>query len=108
MNLILVFGVSLAAFLGVIVLMAVGVMLGRREISGSCGGLGQGADGDQAESSCSLCSNPDAACRELNKRRQLGATANSANDTADQDEACVSSAVGDSRHNEGYRAEEGF
>jgi hypothetical protein len=76
MNLIVVFLVSLAAFLLVVGLMAVGVLMGRREIRGSCGGLGQGGDAD-AESKCSLCSNPEAACRELSKRQQSGNSANS-------------------------------
>lgn len=64
-----VFGVTLLAFLLVIAGMAVGVMMGRREISGSCGGLGsQSSEG--GESSCSLCSNPAAACKELKDRME--------------------------------------
>ena len=55
------------AFGLVIAAMAVGVMFGRRAISGSCGGLAnsQNADGS---ASCSLCSNPADACKELRNR----------------------------------------
>lgn len=67
LNMLVLFAVTAAAFAVVIGLMAVGVMLGRREIKGSCGGLGSsGVEG--GESGCSLCSNPDAACRELARR----------------------------------------
>jgi hypothetical protein len=71
MTLLVIFGITVVAFGLVIALMAIGVMMGRREISGSCGGLGQqaGADGER---SCSLCSNPDAACRELRQRMEQG------------------------------------
>ena len=69
MSLLLVFGITLTAFLLVVAGMAVGVMMGRREISGSCGGLANSRDGD-GNTSCSLCSNPDAACRELGNRMQ--------------------------------------
>ena len=66
---ITVFAITLVAFLLVIAGMAVGVMMGRRAISGSCGGLANRTD--QGESaSCSLCSNPDAACRELGSSMQ--------------------------------------
>lgn len=49
--------------------MAIGVMFGRRPISGSCGGLGAstGADG---KTSCSLCQNPSEACKELQRRAE--------------------------------------
>ena len=56
--------------------MAVGVMLGRREISGSCGGLAHQRDADGSVS-CSLCSNPDAACKELGRRMDGAAAAGS-------------------------------
>jgi FAD:protein FMN transferase len=55
-----VFGVVIAA-------MAIGVMFGRRAISGSCGGLANKRDPD-GNISCALCSNPDNACKELRKR----------------------------------------
>jgi hypothetical protein len=66
LNLITLFVVTAVAFGLVISLMAVGVMLGRREIKGSCGGLGA-SQGEGESSSCSLCSKPDAACRELGR-----------------------------------------
>ncbi len=64
----LVFGLTLIAFLLVIAFMAIGVLMGRREISGSCGGL---ASRNPAEvgGGCSLCSDPDAACREIMQRK---------------------------------------
>ncbi len=62
-----IFGVTAIVFALAIGLMAVGVMLGRRQIQGSCGGLGA-SQGKEGAGSCSLCSNPDAACRELARR----------------------------------------
>jgi thiamine biosynthesis lipoprotein len=59
----------LVAFGLVIAAMAVGVMFGRRAISGSCGGLANKRDADGSVS-CSLCSNPDNACKELRNRMQ--------------------------------------
>jgi thiamine biosynthesis lipoprotein len=56
-----------AAFGLVIAAMAIGVMFGRRAISGSCGGLANGPSAD-GSSSCSLCSNPADACKELRNR----------------------------------------
>lgn len=84
LSFVVIFGVTLAFFLLVIAGMAVGVLMGRREISGSCGGLAnQGAEGGEA--SCSLCSNPDAACREL-KERMAGQSANA--DACDESDPC--------------------
>ena len=94
MNLIVVFGVSLAPFLVVVGLMAVGVLLGRREIRGSCGGIGQGGEVDP-DSKCSLCSNPEAACRELSKRQQSGQRVNSAGDHSVLADACSPSTTRD-------------
>lgn len=68
LNMAMVFLLTALAFGLVISLMAVGVMLGRREIKGSCGGLGSSASASGG-SSCSMCSNPDAACRELGRGR---------------------------------------
>ncbi len=65
--LITVSAIAFTAFAVVISAMAIGVMLGRRQISGSCGGLANSTDKD-GNSSCSLCSNPAAACRELSQR----------------------------------------
>ncbi len=64
----LVFGITLVAFLLVVAGMAVGVIMGRREISGSCGGLANKED--ETGGSCSLCSNPSDACRELRERME--------------------------------------
>jgi thiamine biosynthesis lipoprotein len=57
------------AFAVVIGGMAIGVMFGRRSISGSCGGLANRRDPD-GNVSCALCSNPDNACRELKEKMQ--------------------------------------
>ena len=81
MTMLIVFGLTFAAFALVITGMAVGVMMGRREISGSCGGLGNQAGGD-GQPSCSLCSNPDAACRELRAAMEGQPTARSTEDAA--------------------------
>ena len=55
-----------------ILLMAVGVLFGRKPISGSCGGIAarMGEDGGSA---CSLCSNPADACKELREKVQQNA-----------------------------------
>lgn len=60
---------SLAIFLVVGILMAIGVIFGRRPISGSCGGLASREDAD-GKTSCSLCENPAEACREIRRRQQ--------------------------------------
>lgn len=55
-------------FFGIIVAgMAVGVIFGRRAISGSCGGIANHKDAD-GNTSCALCSNPSDACKELRDR----------------------------------------
>ncbi len=64
---LLIAAITFAAFLIVIAAMAVGVLFGRRSISGSCGGLGNQTDAD-GNTSCSLCENPSEACRELKSR----------------------------------------
>lgn len=90
MNLLPIFAVTLAAFLLVVVGMAVGVLLGRKAISGSCGGLGSGAEGE-SNTACSLCSNPEAACRELGRRMNqpsCGASPGSM-DSSECDKDCV-------------------
>lgn len=70
MTVVLMAGISFVIFFIVAMGMAVGVMAGRKPISGSCGGLGNkpGADG---KTSCSLCENPSDACQEL-RNRQAG------------------------------------
>ena len=69
MNLLVIFGVTLAVLLLVVTGMAVGVIMGRREISGSCGGLAN-QQGEEGEASCSLCSNPSEACKELRRKAE--------------------------------------
>ena len=59
------------AFGLILSLMAIGVMFGRRSISGSCGGLANMKNEDGSVS-CSLCSNPAEACQELRNRMQQG------------------------------------
>ncbi len=59
-----------AVVLGVVIGgMAIGVLFGRRAISGSCGGLANERNAE-GETSCSLCSNPANACRELKEKMQ--------------------------------------
>ena len=57
-----VFGVLISA-------MAIGVIFGRKSISGSCGGIAN-VTGENGESSCALCSNPSDACRELKAKME--------------------------------------
>ncbi len=71
LNLIIIFAVTALAFGLVISLMSVGVMMGRRAIQGSCGGLGS-RQGEQGGSSCSLCSNQDSGCRDLRRNVRNG------------------------------------
>ena len=63
-----VFGLTLGVFLLVMIGMAVGVMLGRKRLTGSCGGIANQSSSD-GSSNCSLCSNPDQACKELVRRK---------------------------------------
>jgi thiamine biosynthesis lipoprotein len=65
------------AFAGVLTAMAVGVMAGRRSISGSCGGLANKREPD-GSIACALCSNPDNACKELKAKMQAKSNADSA------------------------------
>jgi thiamine biosynthesis lipoprotein len=68
-NLLAIPVITALAFGLVLGAMAVGVMFGRRSISGSCGGLANTRSADGSVS-CSLCSNPDDACKELRQRMQ--------------------------------------
>lgn len=70
---LLILGGTFAIFTVVIAAMAVGVMFGRKSISGSCGGLASKTD-EHGNSSCSLCSNPGEACRELARRAAANRT----------------------------------
>lgn len=56
-------GIVAVVFLVTLCGMAVGVIFGRRAISGSCGGLANRKDAD-GNTSCSLCQNPSSQCRE--------------------------------------------
>ena len=71
-----VFGLTLGVFLLVITGMAVGVMLGRKRLTGSCGGIANQTSAD-GETSCSLCSSPDDACKDLVRRRKAANAAES-------------------------------
>ncbi|QDT10144.1 FAD:protein FMN transferase [Stieleria marina] len=51
----------------IVMAMAVGVIFGRKSISGSCGGLANKQNED-GSSSCALCSNPSDACQELREK----------------------------------------
>ncbi len=64
--------ITFIAFALVLFAMAIGVMFGRRAISGSCGGLSNNRNEDGSVS-CSLCSNPADACKELRQRMRNGA-----------------------------------
>ena len=68
-NSVAVIGITVVAFGLILSAMAVGVMFGRRAISGSCGGLGN-QTGEDGSVSCSLCSNPSDACKELRERME--------------------------------------
>jgi hypothetical protein len=68
---ITVVAATVGVFLLVAAGMAIGVMFGRRPISGSCGGLGS-TTGPDGKSSCSLCQNPAEACKELQRRAEQG------------------------------------
>lgn len=64
-----VMGIAVVVFLIVMLAMAIGVMMGRRPISGSCGGLGNQLD-ENGQSRCSLCENPSEACRQLRQQQE--------------------------------------
>lgn len=95
LNLITIFVLTAVAFGLVISLMAVGVMLGRREIQGSCGGVGS-SRGEAGSTPCSLCSNPDAACRELGRGVQdSDGEARVDEETVDCDQQCEANGCSD-------------
>ncbi len=54
-------------FAAVLVAMAIGVIFGRRSISGSCGGLNARTDEDGV-SRCSLCKSPSEGCEKLREK----------------------------------------
>jgi len=61
------FLVTAVAFALLLFAMSVGVLFGQRSISGSCGGV-NGTTNEDGSVSCSLCSSPSDACRDLRKR----------------------------------------
>lgn len=61
------FVVTAVAFAVLLFAMSVGVLFGQRSISGSCGGV-NGTKNEDGSVSCSLCSSPSDACRELRDR----------------------------------------
>lgn len=64
-----VLGITVVAFASVLFAMAVGVMFGRKSISGSCGGIANKTNEDGSVA-CGLCSNPADACKDLRSRMQ--------------------------------------
>lgn len=68
-GLLAITAITVVALATILLAMSVGVIFGRREISGSCGGLANQRNEDGSVS-CSLCSNPDDACKELRRRMQ--------------------------------------
>jgi thiamine biosynthesis lipoprotein len=61
------FLVTAVAFAVLLFAMSVGVLFGQRSISGSCGGV-NGTRNEDGSVSCSLCSSPSDACRDLRER----------------------------------------
>ncbi len=59
--------ITTVAFAIVLFAMAIGVIFGRKAISGSCGGIANRTNPDGSVS-CGLCSNPADACKELRQR----------------------------------------
>lgn len=84
MQMLFIFGITLGALILVIAGMAVGVMLGRKPISGSCGGLNSKSSSD-GSSSCSLCSQPSDACRDLREKMIRDGSLNSGEDAQPQE-----------------------
>ncbi len=66
-NLVAVVILTALIFAIILVGMGLGVMLRGKPISGSCGGLSS-KTGEDGSVSCSLCSNPSDACKELRER----------------------------------------
>ncbi|TWU55159.1 FAD:protein FMN transferase [Rubripirellula reticaptiva] len=61
--------ITTIAFATILFSMAIGVIFGRKAISGSCGGIANKTNPD-GSTSCGLCSNPADACKELRDRMQ--------------------------------------
>ena len=69
-----VFGITFVAFALLLFAMAVGVIFSGKAISGSCGGIA-GTKTEDGSVSCSLCSNPADACKELREKMKASAGA---------------------------------
>ena len=64
-----VFALTLV-ILGIVVLgMAIGVLLGKRKLTGSCGGLA-GQPSKDGVTNCRQCSNPDVGCKTKSLRSE--------------------------------------
>lgn len=59
-----IFFIAFFAFLIVMTIMAVGVILGRKPITGSCGGIGAALG--EVDYECELCGGDEAKCESLN------------------------------------------
>ncbi len=70
MFLLTVFGLTLGVFLAVIIGMAVGVIFGRKRLTGSCGGLANRSSADGA-TNCSLCTRGEKSCPDVSKKRTV-------------------------------------
>lgn len=62
--------VTLTVMLLVVVGMSVGVLFGRKPLSGSCGGVGAALG--QKDYVCDLCGNDESKCKEINERQEAG------------------------------------
>ncbi len=68
------FMVALCVMLLVVAGMAVGVIFGRKPLSGSCGGVGQALG--EKDYTCELCGGDEAKCESINSEDNNGKTAN--------------------------------
>ncbi|MCP8898797.1 (Na+)-NQR maturation NqrM [Gilvimarinus xylanilyticus] len=68
------FMVALCVMLLVVAGMAVGVIFGRKPLSGSCGGVGQALG--EKDYTCELCGGDEAKCESINSEENSAKTAN--------------------------------
>lgn len=66
--------VTLVVMLGVVAAMSVGVIFGRKPLTGSCGGVGQALN--EKDYVCDFCGNDENKCKDLNAEQGVGATKN--------------------------------